>query len=33
MKPFFSMKRRIDEMAAVRALKVRRVSSFMIRST
>jgi hypothetical protein len=27
MKPLVSMKRRIDDIAAVRALKVRRVSS------
>ena len=33
MKPLSCMKRRIDEIAAVRALNVRRVSSFMIRST
>ena len=33
MKSWLSMKRRIEDMAAVRALKVRRVSSFMIRST
>ena len=33
MKSFSSMKRRIDDIAAVRALKMRRVSSLMIRST